>query len=56
MVMMCEGSLKAATEVATDTVSSVLGVINGITLLSGKYSWALIFLSERGEERREPVH
>lgn len=28
----------------------MLGVINGITLLSGKYSWVLIFLSARCEE------
>lgn len=50
MVMTCEGSLAGATEVATDSLLSVLGVINGITLLSGKYSWVLIFLSARCEE------
>ena len=51
MVMMCEGSLRAATEVAAHTVLSMLRVINGITLRSGKYSWALVFLSAQCEER-----
>lgn len=43
---------RAATEVATDSVLSALGVINGITLLCGKYSWVLIFLSAWCEEGR----